>query len=206
MLSCPCCSCPQVSHNTRIFRFALPSPEHILGLPTGRHLFVYAKVRLRPRLGLPLLQCAWWHTCPERCLGTCTLPKWWIRWHRMNRYSFHPSQAFALWAGMLAGCCFLCSVAGTPGCCWLCVCCWGELLTCTCTRGLAEGVQPWNTLWCRLTTRWSHAPTHPSAVMTMWDDLTYSSRYFNGMCSEDWTHKGWTWVTDSQACQWDTSS
>nr|AAT72293.1 nitrate reductase [Dunaliella viridis] len=34
----------EVSHNTRIFRFALPSPEHILGLPTGKHLFVYAHV------------------------------------------------------------------------------------------------------------------------------------------------------------------
>nr|AGC97428.1 nitrate reductase [Dunaliella salina] len=34
----------EVSHNTRIFRFALPSPKHILGLPTGRHLFVYAQI------------------------------------------------------------------------------------------------------------------------------------------------------------------
>lgn len=35
----------EVSHNTRIFRFALPSPEHRLGLPTGRHLFVYAATK-----------------------------------------------------------------------------------------------------------------------------------------------------------------
>ncbi len=34
----------EVSHNTRIFRFALPSPQHVLGLPVGRHLLVYASV------------------------------------------------------------------------------------------------------------------------------------------------------------------
>ena len=34
----------EVSHNSRIFRFALPSPEHRLGLPCGKHVFVYAKV------------------------------------------------------------------------------------------------------------------------------------------------------------------
>lgn len=34
----------EVSHNTRIFRFALPSPEHRLGLPCGKHVFVYAKI------------------------------------------------------------------------------------------------------------------------------------------------------------------
>ncbi len=33
----------EVSHNSRIFRFALPSPQHRLGLPCGRHLLVYAK-------------------------------------------------------------------------------------------------------------------------------------------------------------------
>jgi nitrate reductase (NAD(P)H) len=34
----------EVSHNTRIFRFALPSPQHRLGLPTGLHVLVYGKV------------------------------------------------------------------------------------------------------------------------------------------------------------------
>ena len=34
----------EISHNTRILRFALPSPEHRLGLPCGKHVFVYAKV------------------------------------------------------------------------------------------------------------------------------------------------------------------
>lgn len=34
----------EVSHNTRIFRFALPTPEHRLGLPCGKHVFVYATV------------------------------------------------------------------------------------------------------------------------------------------------------------------
>lgn len=33
----------EVSHNARIFRFALPSPRHRLGLPTGRHLMVYGR-------------------------------------------------------------------------------------------------------------------------------------------------------------------
>ncbi|GAX75762.1 hypothetical protein CEUSTIGMA_g3205.t1 [Chlamydomonas eustigma] len=34
----------EVSHDTRIFRFALPSEEHRLGLPCGKHVFVYAKI------------------------------------------------------------------------------------------------------------------------------------------------------------------
>ncbi|XP_056132535.1 NADH-cytochrome b5 reductase 3 [Lampris incognitus] len=33
-----------VSHDTRKFRFALPSPEHILGLPIGQHIYLSAKV------------------------------------------------------------------------------------------------------------------------------------------------------------------
>lgn len=33
-----------VSHDTRRFRFALPSPEHILGLPIGQHIYLSAKV------------------------------------------------------------------------------------------------------------------------------------------------------------------
>mmetsp|Transcript_30238 Transcript_30238/g.78184 ORF Transcript_30238/g.78184 Transcript_30238/m.78184 type:complete len:834 (-) Transcript_30238:53-2554(-) len=33
----------EVSHNTRIFRFGLPSKEHKLGLPVGQHFFIYAK-------------------------------------------------------------------------------------------------------------------------------------------------------------------
>ncbi|KAG9342314.1 hypothetical protein JZ751_016816 [Albula glossodonta] len=33
-----------ISHDTRKFRFALPSPEHILGLPIGQHIYLSAKV------------------------------------------------------------------------------------------------------------------------------------------------------------------
>ncbi|KAE8281286.1 NADH-cytochrome b5 reductase 3 [Larimichthys crocea] len=33
-----------VSHDTRKFRFALPSPEHVLGLPIGQHIYLSAKV------------------------------------------------------------------------------------------------------------------------------------------------------------------
>lgn len=29
-----------MSHNSRIFRFALPTPSHILGLPVGKHVQV----------------------------------------------------------------------------------------------------------------------------------------------------------------------
>lgn len=36
----------EVSHDTRIFRFALSSPQQRLGLPCGKHVFVYAKVRM----------------------------------------------------------------------------------------------------------------------------------------------------------------
>ncbi|KAI6189612.1 NADH-cytochrome b5 reductase 3 isoform X1 [Aphelenchoides bicaudatus] len=34
----------RVTHDTRIFRFALPSPKHVLGLPVGQHLYLSAKV------------------------------------------------------------------------------------------------------------------------------------------------------------------
>ena len=38
-----------LSHNTRLFRFALQSPEHQLGLPIGQHMFFYCKVNLLTR-------------------------------------------------------------------------------------------------------------------------------------------------------------
>ena len=34
----------QLSHNSRLFRFALQSPKHKLGLPVGQHMFFYCKV------------------------------------------------------------------------------------------------------------------------------------------------------------------
>ncbi|KAE8613086.1 hypothetical protein XENTR_v10007560 [Xenopus tropicalis] len=34
----------EISHDTRRFRFALPSPEHILGLPIGQHIYLSARV------------------------------------------------------------------------------------------------------------------------------------------------------------------
>lgn len=33
----------KVSHDTRRFRFQLPSPDHILGLPVGQHIYLTAK-------------------------------------------------------------------------------------------------------------------------------------------------------------------
>lgn len=33
-----------VSHDTRRFRFALPSAEHVLGLPIGQHIYLSAKI------------------------------------------------------------------------------------------------------------------------------------------------------------------
>jgi len=33
-----------ISHDTRLFRFALPSPKHVLGLPTGNHVHLSATV------------------------------------------------------------------------------------------------------------------------------------------------------------------
>jgi len=33
-----------VSHDTRKFRFGLPSKEHVLGLPTGQHIYLSAKI------------------------------------------------------------------------------------------------------------------------------------------------------------------
>ena len=33
-----------VSHDTRRFRFGLPSEKHVLGLPTGQHIYLTARV------------------------------------------------------------------------------------------------------------------------------------------------------------------
>ena len=33
-----------VNHDTRRFRFALPSPQHILGLPVGQHIYLSARI------------------------------------------------------------------------------------------------------------------------------------------------------------------
>ncbi|CAN2391893.1 acting on NAD(P)H, partial [Pristimantis euphronides] len=33
-----------ISHDSRRFRFALPSPEHILGLPIGQHIYLSARI------------------------------------------------------------------------------------------------------------------------------------------------------------------
>ncbi|ETE62069.1 NADH-cytochrome b5 reductase 3, partial [Ophiophagus hannah] len=33
-----------VSHDTRKFRFALPSPRHVLGLPVGQHIYLSARI------------------------------------------------------------------------------------------------------------------------------------------------------------------
>jgi nitrate reductase (NAD(P)H) len=34
----------ELSHNVRLFRFALQSPEHKFGLPVGKHVFLYATI------------------------------------------------------------------------------------------------------------------------------------------------------------------
>ncbi|XP_013382585.1 NADH-cytochrome b5 reductase 3 isoform X2 [Lingula anatina] len=33
-----------ISHDTRRFRFALPSPDHVLGLPVGQHIYLSARI------------------------------------------------------------------------------------------------------------------------------------------------------------------
>ncbi|KAL4622439.1 NADH-cytochrome b5 reductase 3 [Arapaima gigas] len=33
-----------ISHDTRKFRFALPTPEHVLGLPVGKHVYLSARI------------------------------------------------------------------------------------------------------------------------------------------------------------------
>jgi NAD(P)H-flavin reductase len=43
-LSCPLIEKKIISHNTRIFRFALQSNKHSLGLPTGKHIFTRASI------------------------------------------------------------------------------------------------------------------------------------------------------------------
>ncbi|NXW21504.1 NB5R2 reductase, partial [Circaetus pectoralis] len=34
----------EISHDTKKFRFGLPSPDHILGLPVGQHVYLSAKI------------------------------------------------------------------------------------------------------------------------------------------------------------------
>ncbi|KFM78000.1 NADH-cytochrome b5 reductase 2, partial [Stegodyphus mimosarum] len=34
----------EISHDTRRFRFALPSPDHVLGLPLGQHIYLSVKI------------------------------------------------------------------------------------------------------------------------------------------------------------------
>lgn len=34
----------KVSHDTRRFRFELPSPQHVLGLPTGQHIYLTSRI------------------------------------------------------------------------------------------------------------------------------------------------------------------
>ena len=64
----------ELSRNTRLFRFALQSPRHKLGLPIGQHMFFYCKVRARTALTvhLPLLQ--------HLCLPCMPLPESSIQW------------------------------------------------------------------------------------------------------------------------------
>ena len=37
-----------LSHDTRLFRFALPTKDHVLGLPVGGHFFVSARINDEP--------------------------------------------------------------------------------------------------------------------------------------------------------------
>lgn len=43
-ISCRLISKTIISHDVRLFRFALPSPDQILGLPIGKHIFLYANI------------------------------------------------------------------------------------------------------------------------------------------------------------------
>jgi hypothetical protein len=43
----------QLSHNVRLFRFALQSPQHRFGLPVGKHVFLYASIN-----GENVMRCA----------------------------------------------------------------------------------------------------------------------------------------------------
>jgi len=42
-IALPLASRTVISHDTRVFRFSLPTPEHELGLPVGQHLFIKIK-------------------------------------------------------------------------------------------------------------------------------------------------------------------
>ena len=38
----------ELTHDTRRFRFALPSPQHSLGLPIGQHIYLTARINGEP--------------------------------------------------------------------------------------------------------------------------------------------------------------
>jgi nitrate reductase (NAD(P)H) len=38
----------EISHDVRLFRFALPSSDQVLGLPVGKHIFLYATIDGKP--------------------------------------------------------------------------------------------------------------------------------------------------------------
>ncbi|RZF38823.1 hypothetical protein LSTR_LSTR000526 [Laodelphax striatellus] len=48
MVSLPLIEKTVISHDTRKFRFGLPSDKHVLGLPVGQHIFVSAKIDGEP--------------------------------------------------------------------------------------------------------------------------------------------------------------
>ncbi|NWI62881.1 NB5R2 reductase, partial [Todus mexicanus] len=38
----------EISHDTKKFRFGLPSSDHVLGLPVGQHVYLSAKINGNP--------------------------------------------------------------------------------------------------------------------------------------------------------------
>jgi hypothetical protein len=46
----------ELTHNTRRFRFALPTPKHVLGLPVGQHI----SLKYTDAEGRDVTRCVFW--------------------------------------------------------------------------------------------------------------------------------------------------
>lgn len=55
-ISCKLIERREITHDTRVFRYALPSKEHVLGLPVGKHIMISTKIdgKLESRAYTPI--------------------------------------------------------------------------------------------------------------------------------------------------------
>jgi nitrate reductase (NAD(P)H) len=67
----------ELSHNVRLFRFALQSPQHRFGLPVGKHVFLYANINGENVMRW-VAGCAGVHGCVCRAVECCACTGSWL--------------------------------------------------------------------------------------------------------------------------------